>query len=207
MHAEVAAVRTDFLVRRWDADQVAWAAARLDVPGEPQARHLDALGVAPYSETLDEDCNLITLLGWAAILGSVAGTSITNKFSATDGRIGVGTSSTAASASDAHLGGDTGSGSTTSYYQLVSGAPTISTGSSPATLVLAASFGSSVANFAWNEFGCDNYTASGVTTQSLANTVFLNHGISSQGTKASGQVWSATATISFGYPSGSGTLS
>lgn len=207
MHAELAAVRTDFLVRRWDADQVAWAAGKLDIPGEPQARHLDDLGVRPYSATLDEDCNLITLAGWAAILGSLAGTSITNKISATDGRIGVGTSSSATSPSDTHLGGDTGGGSTTSYYQLVSGAPVISTASSPATLVLAASFGSSVANFAWNEFGCDNYTASGVTSQSLSNVVFLNHGISAQGTKASGQVWSATATLSFGFPSGSGTLS
>lgn len=206
MHAELAAVTTNFRVRRWDADQVAWAQRRV-LACEPQERHFVALGVQPYSDTLDENCNLITLSGWAALLGGIAGTSITNKFSASFGRVGVGTSSTAAAASDTKLGGDSGGGSTTSYYQLVSGAASLSTASAPATLTFSASFGSSTANFAWNEFGVDNGSSSGVTTQSLSNVILLNHGISAQGTKASGQVWAATVTLSFGFPSGSGTLS
>jgi hypothetical protein len=75
----------------------------------------------------------------------------------------------------------------------------------PATLVFAATFGTSVANFAWAEFGIDNFTASSVTTQATGS-VFINHGISSQGTKASGQTWNMTATLNFGFPSGAGTV-
>lgn len=210
---ELAIAQTSLRVQRWDAEQTLWAARRLGLdPAHPSLRipphRFAALGVEPYSDTLDEDCNLITQAGWVALLGSIAGTSITNKFSATYGRICVGTSSTAAAYSDTHLGGDTGSGSTTSYCELVSGAPTISTGSTPPTLAFTAVFGPSVANFTWAEFGTDNYTASGVTSQSLgASVIFINHGISAQGSKATGQTWTATETITFGYPSGSGTVS
>jgi len=205
-------VKTSLLVRRWDEDQTRYAIRRLGLdpaarnhqvlPGEFRKMRLD-----PYSVTLDEDCNMLVQAGWVALLGGIAGTSIVNKFSASFGRIGVGTSSTAAAYADTKLGGDTGGASTTSYYQLVSGAPTIATGSTPPTLTFNATFGTAVANFAWNEFGCDNYTASGVTTQSLSNVIMINHGISSQGTKAGGQTWTATVTISFGFPSGSGTVS
>jgi hypothetical protein len=210
---ELAIAQTSLRVQRWDEDQTLWTARRLgrdqraaNIKISPAEFAL--AGVRPYDVTLDEDCNLITQAGWVALLGSIAGTSITNKFSATNGRICVGTSSTTAAYADTHLGGDTGGGSTTSYCELVSGAPTISTGSTPPTLAFTAVFGTGVANFAWAEFGTDNYTASGVTSQSLgAGFIFINHGISAQGTKASGQTWTATETITFGYPSGSGTVS
>ena len=207
--SELAIAQTSLRVQRWDEDQTLWAARKLDLdPAAANVRispeRFAALGVRPYSDTLDEDCNLITQAGWAALLGSIAGTSIATKFSASAGRIGVGTVATAATYADTKLGGDTGSASTTSYFQLVSGAPTISTGSTPPTLAFTAVFGTGVANFAWAEFGTDNYTASSVYGQ---GAVFLNHGISAQGTKASGQTWTATETITFGYPSGSGTVS
>lgn len=214
-HGEFAAVSTSFRVRRWDEEQTAWALRKYarDHGGTP-ARADWALtpadfgryGVSPYSDTREDNCNMIVQAGWVALLGSIAGTSITNKFSGTYGRIGVGTSNTAAAYTQTYLQGDTGGGSTTSYYQLVSGAPTISTGSTPPTLVFSASFASGNANFAWQEFGTDNYTASSVTTQGTSS-VFFNRGVSNQGTKASGQTWTATETISFGYPSGSGTVS
>lgn len=200
---ELATVRTDILVRRWDAAQTSWATQCLG--REPIALDFDALGIKPYSETEHIDANLIVHAGWAALLGGIAGTSIGTKFSNTAGRVGVGTSSTAATAADVQLGGDTGSGSTTSYYQLVSAAPTITTNVAPATLVFSATYGTGVANFAWNEFGIDNGTASSVTTVS-SGYVFINHGISAQGTKASGQTWNITATLNFGYPSGAGTV-
>jgi hypothetical protein len=210
---ELAIAQTSLRVQRWDEDQTLWTARRLgrDVRAaniEISPAEFALAGVRPYDVTLDEDCNLITQAGWVALLGSIAGTSITNKFSATNGRICVGTVATAAAYADTHLGGDTGGSSTTSYCQLVSGAPTISTASSPPTLVFTAVFGTGVANFAWAEFGTDNYTASGVTSTSLgAGFIFINHGISAQGTKASGQTWTATETITFGFPSGSGTVS
>jgi len=208
---EVATVQTALTVQRWDEEQTAWVARKCarDFPHvrEPAGQHFAYFGVRPYLVTHDENCNLVTLTGWAQMLGGIAGTSITNKFSASFGRIGAGTSTTAPTAADTKLGGDTGGGSTTSYYQLVSGAPTIATASAPATLTFSASFGSGVANFAWNEFGTDNYSASGVTTQGLgAAVIFFNHGLSSQGTKLVGQTWTATETISFGNPSGAGTV-
>jgi hypothetical protein len=202
---EALTVATDFRVRRWDGDQVQWAArrlARLPRHGSltVHAREFDRLRVAPYSDTTDRDCNLVTQAGWVALIGGIAGTSITNKLSATHARIGVGTIATAAAYADTALGGDSGGSSTTSYYQLVSGAPVITTATTPPTVMLAATFGTSVANFSWAEFGCDNFTASGVTTTGLgASFIFLNHGISAQGTKVSGQVWTATVVFNCGY--------
>lgn len=202
---ELATVQTDILVRRWDADQTAWVSRRI-YGAQPDVFEFEYFGIKPYLVTSHVNANLITEAGWAALLGGIAGTTITTKFSGTAGRVGVGTVSTAATAADTKLGGDTGGGSTTSYYQLVSGAPTINTASAVSTLTFTATFGTSNGNFAWNEFGIDNGAASGVTTQATGN-VFINHGISAQGTKASGQTWNITATLNFGFPSGSGTVS
>lgn len=204
MAGEQIRVSTSLRVQRWDEDQARWAARRLGMAWVPglaitPARFAQA-GVRPYSATRDDDCNLVTQAGWTAVLGGIAGTTMTNKFSAANARIGIGTSSTAATYTDTFLGGDTGSASTTSYYQLVSTAPVITVAASPPTLVFQATFGAGVAAFAWNEFGTDNYTASGVTTQGLGGGYFLfNHGISGQGTKLSGEIWTATEVLSWGY--------
>ena len=216
MH-EAITLKTSFAVQRWDAEQTEWLARKFardwgGIPRRPDfaftPQHFGQYGVQPYSVTRQDDCNMILQAGWVALLGGVAGTTITNKFSATNARIGVGTSTTAASFSQTALQGDTGGSSTTSYYQLVSGSPVISTGSAPCTLVFSASFGTGNANFSWQEFGTDNYTTSGVTTTGLgASYILFNRGVSNQGTKASGQTWTATETISAGYPSGSGTVS
>jgi hypothetical protein len=196
-------VSTSFRVTRWDAEQTAWTLRKADrdalfllTRGEDVTISPETFayyGVKPYSETQDDDCNLVTQAGWVAILGSIAGTSIATKFGAAAGRIGAGTVATAAAYADAHLGGD--GNSTTAWYKLVSSAPSISTGSSPPTLTFAATFGTSAGNFAWAEFGTDN----GAADSNTVSGVFLNHGISSQGTKASGQTWTATETLTFGF--------
>jgi hypothetical protein len=203
-------VSTSLNVKRYDADQTAWALRRLGFGdtrpplallgrGITPAEFASA-GIRPYSETQEDDCNMVVQQGWVWLLGGIAGTSITNKFSATYGRIGVGTSSTAAAYAQSYLQGDTGSASTTSYYQLCGAGPTISTGSTPPTLVFTASFAGGNANFAWNEFGTDNANASGVYLNGLAGGYgLLNRGVSAQGTKASGQTWTATETLTFGF--------
>lgn len=177
---ETANVQTDILVRRWESEDAYLRNG------------------TPYLVTAHENANLITSAGWAALLGGVAGSTIGTKFSAAAGRIGVGTGTGPATAADTHLSGDTGSGSTTSYYQLVSSAPAINTGVVPATFTFQATYGTTVANFAWEEFGIDNYSGSSVTTIGTSS-VFFNHGISNQGTKVSGQVWQMTVTINCGY--------
>jgi len=218
MH-EYAVVQTSMTIEKWDEDQTRWALEKLLGPDpsrimtrgnftvSPEA--FRELHVTPSGTWTQENCNNVVQGGWVALLGGVAGTSITTKFSASAGRIGVGTSSTAVSYAQTYLQGDTGSSSTTSYYQLVSSSPTIATGSTPPTLTFTSTFGTGVANFAWNEFGTDNYTASGVYLNGLGGTtIFFNRGVPAggMGTKASGQTWTATETISFGYPSGSGTV-
>ena len=129
---ETATVQTSLSVQRWDAEQTEWIARKYerDWGGLPDRTdfaftplHFGQYGVRPYSETLDENCNMIVQQGWVWLLGGVAGTTMGTKFSAANGRIGVGTSSTAAAYTQTYLQGDTGSASTTSYYQLVSGAP------------------------------------------------------------------------------------
>lgn len=214
MLEEVARVSTSLQILKWDAEQTEWAVRR--ERGRSTAALLRAggnvtvhpetfrrLGVQPYETWERHNVNNIVQAGWVALLGGIAGTSITTKFGAANGRIGAGTSATAVAYTQTALQGDTGGSSTTSYYQLVSSAPTITTSSTPPTLVFAASFGSAVANFAWNEFGTDNYTTSGVTTQSLgASYIFFNRGQVAMGTKASGQTWAVTETISFGFASG-----
>jgi hypothetical protein len=212
-HVEFAAVSTSLLIRKWDEDAVRYVlrhegrdtaalTRRENVTIHPEtfARHK----IEPYETWQRDNVNNVLQAGWVALLGGVAGTSITTKFSAAAGRIGVGTSAIAPSYTQTALVGDTGGSSTTSYYQLVSSAPAIATGSSPATLTFVAAFGTGVANFAWNEFGTDNGASSTVTTTG----VFFNRGVpgGGMGTKASGQTWTATETISFGFPSGAGTV-
>ena len=144
---EHATASTTLTVRRWDAEQTVWVQARgrarNDVPAdwEPQGRHFDLAHVTPYLETEDQDCNMIVQAGWAALLGGIGGTTIAAKYSATNGRIGVGTSSTAADETQTWLQGDTGAASTTSYYQLCGAAPAIVTTTIPATFTLTATFG------------------------------------------------------------------
>ena len=213
---ELATVQTSFQVQRRDGDQTGWITRKYtDAYGGLPPRedfaftpeHFAAFRIAPYSVTLDENCNMIVQQGWVWLLGGVAGTTMGTKFSASNGRIGVGTSSTAAAYTQTYLQGDTGSSSTTSYYQLVSGAPVITTSSTPPTLVFSASFGTGVANMSWQEFGTDNGSASGVYLNGLAGGFLLfNRGVSNQGTKASGQTWTATETISYGTPTGVGTV-
>jgi hypothetical protein len=208
-HRDIAAITPSFHVERWDAEQVEWVRERsIAPPGwEPDAAYFRRLGVRPYSVTHDYDCNMFLQAGYVALLGGIAGTSIVNKFSATFGRIGVGTSTTTATYADTHLTGDTGGSSTTSYYMTCGAVPTLVTSSSPPTMTFTASFATGVANFAWNEFGTDNYNTAGVTTQSLSNVIFINHGISPQGIKVSGQIWTATEVLTFGVPTGAGTVS
>jgi hypothetical protein len=214
MHEHVC-VQTSLNIKRYDAEQTEWAIRRIGfgdwLPALRPSQGLTpdqfaSVGIMPYLETQDDDCNMIVQNGWIALLGGVAGTTMSPKFGAANGRIGAGTSSTAAAYTQTTLVGDTGVSSTTSYFKLVSGAPTIATGSSPATLTFVAAFGTAVANFAWNEFGTDAGTADSVSNATTGGT-FFNRGVSAQGTKASGQTWTATETISFGFPSGSGTVS
>lgn len=203
MHTELAAVSTKMTVRKWDEEQTAWTLRKADRDALGLLRHGDNItirpetfayyGVDPAETWTRDNVNNVLAAGWAALLGSVAGTSITTKWGASVGRIGIGDSSAAVAFTQTDL-----QASTNKYYQLISSAPAISTASSPATLVFAATFGTGVANYAWNEFVTDEGTASNAGP---VTAVCLNRGVASMGTKASGQTWTATETIQFGFAS------
>jgi hypothetical protein len=141
----------------------------------------------PY-EVNDVPGNLLTTAGIGRIATLLtAGTG--NLIGSTTARVGVGNGVGTAAIGDTDL--SAAAGSANRWFQTC----TVTTPSN--VLTFAATFASADGNFAWNEFGIDIGTAT-VTSGNTVNAVLLNHKTSiAQGTKASGQVWTATATITF----------
>jgi hypothetical protein len=190
---------TLWTVERWDAEQAAWAQKRrvrylsesvLAARPEPAAHDFHALRVEPYSVTSTLG-NVITNAGWQALLrAATSGASSPLSFSSTVGRLGVGDTTGSPAAADTDLAA--ASGSTHRLYKLMGAAPTVGT-TTNRTWTFVATFASGDFNQAWNEFGIDSGTADGTTV----TAPLLNHANSAQGTKTSGQVWTATAILSF----------
>lgn len=132
--------------------------------------------------------NLLTTAGIGRIATLLtAGTG--NLISSTTARVGVGNGAGTAAVGDTDLSAS--AGSSNRWFQTC----TVTTPSN--VLTFAATFGTADGNFAWNEFGIDIGTAT-VTSSATVNAVLLNHKTSiAQGTKASGQTWTATATVTF----------
>jgi len=173
-------------VDRWDAEATERLARLLG--RQPLGADFAERGVRPYLTTV-VDGNLITTNGWTRLSNLLTNQGATQALDATHTRIGVGNSNTAETYADTDLGA--AAGSANRWFQLVSGAGSLGT----RTLAFSATFGTADGNFTWNEFGIDvGNTASGNTVAAL----LWNHkaGIA-QGTKASGQTWTATATVTF----------
>ncbi len=159
---------------------------------EMSDKKIQALGNKPY-ETLEFDGNCLLNGGinsmiWPAIVGALASSNYLN---GTYGCIGVGDSSTAASASQTGL-----QAATNRIWVLISATPT--TGSNQ-QIIISATFASAQANFAWNEICAGSTSTPGslpVTTATPpATAIVLNRLVQSMGTKASGTSWTATLTI------------
>lgn len=114
----------------------------------------------------------------SAIWPALAGGSY-RAFSNANARIGVGDSTTAASASQTGLQ----AASNKTYQAMDASYPTYGTSQQ---IVFRATFGGSSANYAWQEFVVDD---------SNSTPLALNRLVSSQGTKTSGQSWQVTLTI------------
>lgn len=183
---DVCRASTIWTVRKYDKADTNFVLRKL-LGVSPIDADFRRLGCPPYSVARVEG-NLITNAGWTRLMNLLTNQGATQALDATHTRIGVGNSNTAEAYADTDLGA--AAGSTNRWFQLVSGAGTLGT----RTLAFSASFGTADGNFAWNEFGIDFGLASGNTV----TAPLFNHkaGIA-QGTKASGQTWTVTATITF----------
>lgn len=137
------------------------------------------LGCAP-DEVLDVPGNMLLNAGIARLLDLLIGAG-GQALNSTHCRVGVGDSTTAASAGQTDL-----QAATNKYFKLCT-----SVSRSSQTVTVVASFGSSVANFAWEEWGIDFGTADGTTV----TAPLLNRKVTTMGTKASGSTWELTVTI------------
>lgn len=171
-------------IRRWDAEQTALAQRETGLL-VPTAVEFDELGIAPYSET-EVERNLLTTAGIGRIVSLINAAS-GNVVSSATARVGVGNGAGNAAVGDTDL--SAAAGAANRWFQ------TCNVTTPGNVLTFAATFGSADGNFPWNEWGVD-VGAANVTPGAVVNPVLLNHktGIA-QGTKAAGQTWSATASI------------
>lgn len=103
-------------------------------------------------------------------------------------RIGVGDSTTAAAAAQTDL-----QAATNKYYVGMDATyPTQATNQT----VFRATFASANANYAWQEFVVDNCNGSNSTATTRSGGTTLDRVVSSQGSKAAGQTWQPSLTIS-----------
>lgn len=189
-------------IRRFDADQTAYAARKLGLAAPTEA-DFDRLRIRPHEgvcpefggvpgETELHPANLLTTAGATRIVYlTVTGNDTTHPLlSTTSVRLGVGNGAGTAAAADTDL--SAAAGSTNRWFNLLSG---LTVSSNVATLT--SSFASGDGNFAWNEWGADSRNdTTTVTASATVNALLLNHKTSiSQGTKAIGQTWTVTATI------------
>lgn len=166
------------LVQKFDRDQVAWVRGKTGLL-EPDCDTLLRY-VKPYEELYNEG-NLLTTAGLDRITKRITGVTAT-ALDATNSRLGVGDSSTAAAVGDTSL-----TGTTNSYFRLPDATyPTQSNG----VLTWKASFADTEANFAWNCWGVDG----GIANGQAATAPLVNRKVQSMGTKSSG-TWALTVTI------------
>jgi hypothetical protein len=197
--------RTVWTIEKWDEEATAWAKKRLkydkpwlDEPWPlltPSAEDFARLRIAPY-ETAEVVGNLLTTAGLnrltsLAIAGGGQGmTNTATRIGVGNGTVSAGGGSVPAAVGDTDLAA--AAGSANRWFQIMDATfPQQSNG----VLTYKSTFASADGNFAWNEFGVDIGTPT-VSSANTVNAVLFNHKTSiAQGTKASGQSWAATATI------------
>lgn len=141
--------------------------------------HGDTVHEANLYEVIESAPNLFLTAGITEVLKlAAAQTPLTGSYSGTNTRLAVGDSTAAAAAGQTDL-----QAATNKYRQVVDSAPTISTNQ----ITWVATFGTTVANFAWNEVGVVNAATGG---QMWSRTVIA------LGTKSSSATWVLNWTLS-----------
>ena len=173
-------------VEKFDAQQVREAIERTGLTA-PSGADFARLGIAPR-EVIEGGPNLLTTAGLGRITSLIiggGGQAATN----TATRIGVGDGTGDAAIGDVDLDAD--AGSTHRYFMTMDATyPQAADG----VMTFKASFASADGNFAWQEWAIDVSTPT-VAAGTTVGGVMLNRKVESKGTKASGSVWVATATI------------
>lgn len=179
-----------WMVERWHAEQVNYLRRKLGPLAPLQAHDFERHHLLPYDVSVVKG-NLLTTAGLTRLtnlLTAGGGVALTN----TTLRIGVGNGAGTAAVGDTDL--SAAAGSANRWFQIMDATfPSVS----GAVLTAKSTFASGDGNFAWNEFGMD-IAAATVTSGNTVNTTLFNHKTSiAQGTKTAGQVWAATATVTF----------
>jgi len=151
--------------------------------------HGDNLDTAPF-ETVEREGNLLLYGGasclWECLVGNGTGTSAQTLtyFNNGNAYIGVGDSSTAEAATQTDLQAATNK--LRKAMDATYPSHTDGTSSGSATVTFRSTFGTSDANFAWNEWGVFNGSSGGR---------MLNRKVSSLGTKTNASSWVFTVTL------------
>lgn len=148
---------------------------RLTARGHLRVDKFSAEGV--FIESVEAH-NIFLTVGINEIWSLVTGRS-TNTFSATTATIGIGDSAAAAAAGQVDLMATTN----TSYMSMSAGYPTAP---SAGTVQFQSVFGSTNANFVWNEF----------VIRHAGNLICIDRGVQFLGTKVAGTKWTATVSLS-----------
>ncbi|MDA3624266.1 hypothetical protein OU415_02390 [Saccharopolyspora sp. WRP15-2] len=136
-------------------------------------------------EVIEREGNLLVIGGASALWERLIGTAVT-AFDNTNAYLGVGDSTTAAADTQTDL--QAASNKLRKAMDATYPQHTDSTSSAGAkSITYRSTFGSSDANFAWNEWAIFNASAAGR---------MLNRKVESLGTKASGSTWTLTVTLS-----------
>lgn len=181
MSADGITWRCDWKIQRWDEDAVAYLTKKLG--RAPIGADFEAAKIKSYEDSVING-NLLTTAGLTRMTSLILGAG-GQAATQTATRIGIGDSTTTPVVGDTALGA-----ATNKLYHVLDSAPTSSAG----VMTFVATFGATEANYAWNEFCVDIGTPTVVTSTTVSATL-LNHKSFTQGTKASGQSWAMTATI------------
>jgi hypothetical protein len=165
---------------------------------EPKAADFVILGADPYA-TLEVEGNLITTVGLGFITNALINTSNPgDPLTQARAFCGVGDSSTGAAASQTDL-----QAASNKYYNTFDANLTrVTTTVTNDSIQGVSTFGSAVANFAWNEWAWFTTTTGTITPGTTVNVSsgtesMWNRKVASMGTKSSGASWALTTKVTF----------
>jgi hypothetical protein len=174
-------------IDKFSGEQVEACRRALNLDRDPTGDEL--LGYCFPEAFTDIPGNLLTTAGLDRITSRIfAGTD--QAITSTSVRIGVGNGTTAAAIGDTDLGAASGSGNR-QFKTMDATYPTRSNG----VMTFRATFGTTVANFAWNEWGIDIENSPPASDGTTVNDVLLNHKVVGMGTKVNTATWVFTVTI------------